>query len=241
IEDRYRQVLNADEAAWLEDEFSKPFSTGQAAYTFTKPEIRRLAVKFCQSLKLNEELYDFIRRTKAQSTLGRGFDFEPSIDEAETLTTPKELLFYMHWLKARGRAAQLVPPNLGFKKRQAYPVEIETGPASGVGLRDYVHHKMWPELLPRVISEFDGSPLEEFRSRVSELAAVARYFNGTLSIHSGSGKQAEVLQQIARATNGRWNYKISGELQLQLLDVLYEQPNTSPWRKLYERMADRAN
>ncbi len=27
----------------------------------------------------------------------------------------------MHWLKERGRPAQLVPPNLGFKKRQAYP------------------------------------------------------------------------------------------------------------------------
>ena len=43
------------------------------------------------------------------------------MDEAETLTTPEELIFYMHWLKARGRPAQLVPPNLGFKKRQAYP------------------------------------------------------------------------------------------------------------------------
>jgi hypothetical protein len=241
VEDRFRQILTADEAGWVLDEFGKPFTTGQATYRFTRNEILRLAVKFCRSLKLNEELYDYIRRTKSQSDTGRSFDFEPSIDEAETLTTPKELLFYMHWLKARGRPAQLVPPNLGFKKRQAYPVAIETSAEAGVGLRDYVHHKMWPELLPRVIGEFGGRPLEEFRARVSELANVARYFNGTLSIHSGSGKQAEVLEQIARATNGRWNYKISGELQLQLFDVLYEQPPDSPWRQLYDRMVERCN
>ncbi|MBI3683951.1 MAG: hypothetical protein HY235_26555 [Acidobacteria bacterium] len=239
IDQRFRQILTPEEAAWTLDEFSRPVSTGEAVYEFTQAEVMRLAVKFCRSLKLNEELYDFIRQVKLHSGPGRSFDFEPSIDEAETLTTPKELLFYMHWLKARGRPAQLVPPNLGFKKRQAYPVAIETSPDTGVGLRDYVWHKMWPELLPRVLSEFGGRPLDEFRARVSELAAVARYFNGTLSIHSGSGKQAEVLEQIGRATGGRWNYKISGELQLQLFDVLCEQPPSSPWRQLYDRMVAR--
>jgi hypothetical protein len=37
------------------------------------------------------------------------------------------------------------------------------------------------------------------------------------------------------------NYKISGELQLLLLDVLAEQPADSSWRLLFERMVDRAN
>jgi hypothetical protein len=50
-----------------------------------------------------------------------------------------------------------------------------------------------------------------------------------------------VLRHIGRATGGRFNYKISGELQLQLFDVLSEQPAGSPWRQLYERMADRCN
>jgi hypothetical protein len=140
----------------------------------------------------------------------------------------------MHWLKARGRAAQLVPPNLGFKKRQAYPETFEA-------LEAYAAHKMWPELLPRVQSRFDGNPLAELGARVSELAAVARLFQGTLSIHSGSGKQQSVLEQIGKSTRGRVNYKISGELQLQLLDVLSEQPGGSPWRALYERMAARCN
>jgi hypothetical protein len=134
-----------------------------------------------------------------------------------------------------------VPPNLGFKKRQAYPERMETTPEHGLGLREYSAHKMWPELLPRVERDFAGKPLEELADRVSQLADVARHFNGTLSIHSGSGKQAEVLERIGRATAGRVNYKISGELQLQLLDVLSEQPADSRWRKLYDRMVERAN
>jgi hypothetical protein len=92
-----------------------------------------------------------------------------------------------------------------------------------------------------VMSEYDGNPLEELGARVKELAAVARHFQGTLSIHSGSGKQAEVLERIGKATGGRVNYKISGELQLQLFDVLSEQPADSRWRMLFERMVDRTN
>src|SRR5512140_3321888 len=114
----------------------------------------------------------------------------------------------MHWLKSHSRPAQLVPPNLGFKKRQAYP---ETTAA----LTSYAEHKMWPELLPRVAQEFGGDPIAELHARVKDLSALARHFNGTLSIHSGSGKQAQVLNQIGRASSGRVNYKISGELQLQ--------------------------
>ena len=140
----------------------------------------------------------------------------------------------MHWLKSRGRPAQLVPPNLGFKKRQAYPESVEA-------LEKYAHHKMWPELLPAVRERFNGDSLAELGARVSELAAVARHFDGTLSIHSGSGKQAAVLEQIGKATGGRMNYKISGELQLQLLDVLSEQPTGSYWRGIFERMCQRTN
>jgi hypothetical protein len=230
VEDRFQSVLTPDIRSWVTAEFSRTFDTGAAAYSLTPAEIYRLAVKFGPSLLLNEELYDFIRTQKGSDP----FDFEPSLDEAETLTTPQELIFYMHWLKARGRAAQLVPPNLGFKKRQAYPETYQA-------LEKYAAHKMWPELLPRVAGAFDRSPLTELAARISELAAVARHFDGTLSIHSGSGKQPAVLHHIGRSTNGRWNYKISGELQLQLFDVLHEQPASSPWRQLYERMVARCN
>ncbi len=241
VNERFQQIFDAAEQKWVRSEFSKPFDLEGRRYTFTDSEILRLGVKFGQSLKLNEELYDYIIKTKSEARLDTAFDFEPSIDEAETLTTVKELLFYMHWLKARGRAAQLCPPNLGFKKRQAYPVAMATSPADGVGLLDYCHHKMWPELPGRVEKDFGGKPLEELAARVAELADVARSFDTTLSIHSGSGKQQEVLERIGKSTAGRVNYKISGELQLQLFDVLRSQPAGSHWRKLYERMVKRAN
>ncbi len=228
VDEAFAKNLTDDERGWLLNEFTAPKQVEGYTYDFSPPEVRRLAVKFSESLKLNEELYDFIREQKS----GAEFDFEPSIDEAATLTTPKELFFYMYWLQARGRPAGLVPPNLGFKKRQAYPEEL--GP-----LKDYAAHKMWPDLVPAVESRFGGDPVAELAARVSDLAAVARRFDGTLSIHSGSGKQARVLEMIGQATAGRVNYKISGELQLQLLDVLSEQPEASPWRALYERMVDR--
>jgi hypothetical protein len=234
VAERFEVVLDDEERRWVLNEFSKPFRTGDRVHAFTREEIMRLAVKFGRSLKLNETLCDHIRAVKAGVGTRRAFDFEPSIDEAETLTTAKEMIFYMHWLKARGRPAQLVPPNLGFKKRQAYPETM-------ADLEQYVAHKMWNELAPRVASGFSGKPLEELGARVSDLAQVARHFNATLSIHSGSGKQAAVLEQIASATGGRVNYKISGELQLQLFDVLFEQPEGSRWRGLYERMAERCN
>lgn len=236
IDDRFAQLFDAGEQRWILAEFARPFSTGSRDIRLDEEQIKRLAVKFGRSLQLNEELFDVIQREKR----GEPFDFEPSIDEAETLTTPEEMFFYMHWLKERGRPAQLVPPNLGFKKRQAYPVAMDSSDENGIGLTGYAAHKMWPELCPRVVQEFGGRPLSELGARVRELAAVARLFDGTLSIHSGSGKQAEVLQEIGHATGGRLNYKISGELQLQLLDVLFEQPANSPWRQMYNRMAARA-
>ncbi len=228
VESRFERVLSPADRRWVLAEFARPVEIGGRRYEFSPAEVRRLAVKFAESLLLNERLFDYIVEVKGS----REFDFEPSIDEAETLTTAHELIFYMHWLAARGRPAQLVPPNLGFKKRQAYPETLER-------LEEYAAHKMWPELLPRAACDFGGDPLEELGARVRELAAVARHFDGTLSIHSGSGKQARVLQMIGRSTGGRVNYKISGELQLQLLDVLAAEPAGSEWRRLFERMADR--
>jgi hypothetical protein len=240
VEEKYGQLFEAEERGWIEDEFTRTLAVGEAEYTLDAAQVRRLAVKFGPSLKLNEELYDFIRVARAGQKPFRSFDFEPSLDEAETLTTPEELIFYMHWLKARGRAAQLVPPNLGFKKRQAYPTAMRSGAAEGVGLEEYAARKMWPELAERVCRDYEGRPLDELAARVCQLADVARHYQGTLSIHSGSGKQAEVLDIIGNAAARRVNYKISGELQLQLFDVLREQPEDSPWRALYERMAARA-
>jgi hypothetical protein len=239
IEERFASLYSEDQRAWIEEQFRESLQVEDYTYSFSTEDIHRLAVKFGPSIQLNERLYDKIRAAKEAAGFRPDFDFEPSVDEADTLTTPKELIFYMHWLRANGRPATLVPPNLGFKKRQAYPESLDPTEASPVGLRQYVEHKMWPELLPRVEQEFGGDPIAELGARIKELAAVARYFDATLSIHSGSGKQERVLRTIGKETQGRLNYKISGELQLQLFDVLSEQPEDSKWRALYDRLAAR--
>jgi hypothetical protein len=230
VQEKFEAIFSSSERDWILGEFSRPVQIEGRDSSISPAEVVRLAVKFGESLKLNEDLYDSIRQARG----GQPFDFEPSLDEAETLTTPQELYFYMNWLKLRGRPAQLVPPNLGFKKRQAYPDTVEA-------LAVYSKHKMWPELRSHVVEQFGGQPLPELEARIRDLAAIARHFDGTLSIHSGSGKQPAVLHAIGNATRGRVNYKISGELQLQLFDVLSEQSEASPWRKLYLRMVDRAN
>ena len=46
---------------------------------------------------------------------------------------------------------------------------------------------------------------------LAELAEVARQFNATLSIRSRVGEQEAALEEIGRATGGRFNYKVSGK------------------------------
>ncbi|MCC6365312.1 MAG: hypothetical protein IT165_17495 [Bryobacterales bacterium] len=164
VEGRFHQILVNDEADWVLDEFSRTFPTGEAHYEFSRIDLMRLAVNFVRGLKLIEEIHDTIRLTRIQSGFGRMFDFEFSLAQTENATTPQDLLFCLHWLKSRGRPAQLAAPNLGLPVSQ---------------------------------------------SDVSALAAVARYFHTALSIPSSSGQSPDLLAEIAHATAGRWNYRIT--------------------------------
>ena len=89
VEERFHQIFSAEEARWVMAEFSQQFHIDSTTYAFSQEEILRLAVKFGRSIKLNEELFDSIRAAKAALGTGTDFDFEPSLDEAETLTTTK--------------------------------------------------------------------------------------------------------------------------------------------------------
>ena len=73
----------------------------------------RLAWKFGAALKINERIHECIRQARSALKTGRSFDFEPSLAQSATATTPEELIFWLHWLKARGHGAQLAAPNLG--------------------------------------------------------------------------------------------------------------------------------
>jgi hypothetical protein len=102
-----------EDRAWILDEFVRPFEIGDAVYEFTPPDVLRLASKFGAALKINEQLHDSIRQARSTLKTGRSFDFEPSLEGAATVTTPQELVFWLHWLKARGHGAQLAAPNFG--------------------------------------------------------------------------------------------------------------------------------
>jgi hypothetical protein len=102
-----------EDHAWILDEFVRPFEIGDAVYEFTQEDVLRLASKFAPALRVNEQLHESIRQARSALKTGRSFDFEPSLEGAATVTTPQELIFWLHWLKARGHGAQLASPNLG--------------------------------------------------------------------------------------------------------------------------------
>jgi hypothetical protein len=102
-----------EDRAWILDEFVRPFEIGEAVYEFTPPDALRLAATFGPALKINEQIHEWIRQARSALKTGRSFDFEPSLEGAATITTPQELIFWLHWLKARGHGAQLAAPNLG--------------------------------------------------------------------------------------------------------------------------------
>jgi hypothetical protein len=112
----FRETGNSaalEDRAWILDEFVRPFEIGDAVYEFTPPDVLRLASKFGPALKINEQLHESIRQARSALKTGRSFDFEPSLEGAATVTTPQELIFWLHWLKARGHGAQLAAPNVG--------------------------------------------------------------------------------------------------------------------------------
>jgi hypothetical protein len=99
--------------AWLAEQFGRPFPIADRVYAFTAGEVSELARRFGRALELAQELFDFIRQARAASGLGRSFDFALALDRAGTATPANDLIFCLHWLKARGRPAQLVAPALG--------------------------------------------------------------------------------------------------------------------------------
>ncbi len=110
--DRFQDLYPDEERSWLFAQFARPMEIDDSTYQFSEGEIVELALKFDRSLKSAEELCDFARQTRAASKLGRGFEFEPSFLAAETPIAPRELIFYLQWLKGRGRAAYSVSPGV---------------------------------------------------------------------------------------------------------------------------------
>jgi hypothetical protein len=112
----FRETENGaalEDRAWILDEFVRRFEIGDTVYEFTSADVLRLASKFGPALKVNQQLHESIRQARSALKTARSFDFEPSLEGAATVTTPQEMVFWLHWLKVRGHGAQLAAPNLG--------------------------------------------------------------------------------------------------------------------------------
>jgi len=93
---------------------------GTLELTFSEEDVMRLALKFMPSLAVNKRLFDHM--SKAMNR--KKFVFEPSLDETNKLTTPKELFFYLSESGRIGMPANLVAPNVGFRKREDYDGDL---------------------------------------------------------------------------------------------------------------------
>jgi len=88
--------------------------------TFSEEDVMRLALKFAPSLLVNKELFNHM----SNAMRGKTFAFEPSLDETSKLTTSKELFFYLSESRQMGMPANLVAPNVGFRKRENYEGDL---------------------------------------------------------------------------------------------------------------------
>jgi hypothetical protein len=206
IEGLYEETLAPEIRSWIEAEYRSPFEMGAVTHRLAPHEVRRLAVKFGHSLLCFERFYDVIAQSKSGvPAWARRFDYEPSFLRAETITRGKELTFCLHWLKARGRPAQSVVPNLAFRNGEPYPETTEQQ-------LDYIRGESWDEIAEATGVVFPGKPLDELAQRVSELSAIARHFGATLTIEALGGKQPAVLQLLGHSASGRVNLNVRLDL-----------------------------
>lgn len=102
-----RHFLSLPNAKELLDEYrDKTFDiAGLGRLWFAETELMRAAVKYMKAVEFAAEMYHALEKE-----LGGGFDFELSVDETETPTTPLEHFFMVRELKKRGvELASLAP------------------------------------------------------------------------------------------------------------------------------------
>jgi hypothetical protein len=105
-EERFEAAFTAAERGWISGEFVRTFDVGGVAYELTAADAARMAVRLGPALQACERLHEWIREARSAAKAGRSFDFELALPGAST----RELLFSLHWLKARDHAAQFVDP-----------------------------------------------------------------------------------------------------------------------------------
>lgn len=84
-------------------------------YRINEFQLMRLALKFRDSIRVNLQIYNYIKRK-----MNRPFGFEISLDETPEMTRDEEILFYLSEWQTFGAHADFIAPNIGFKKRMDF-------------------------------------------------------------------------------------------------------------------------
>jgi hypothetical protein len=88
---------------------------------FSDSEVKRLTVKYNDSLKASWRVYSYIKNKMNDQPFG----FEIAFDETPSITNAGDLYFYLSEWKWMGGHAEFVAPNIGFEKRIDYEGDLD--------------------------------------------------------------------------------------------------------------------
>ena len=89
-------------------------------YRVNKFQLMRLALKFRDSIRVNLQIYNYIK-----GKTNRPFGFEISLDETPEMTRDEEILFYLGEWQTSGAHVDFIAPNIGFKKRMDFHGDLK--------------------------------------------------------------------------------------------------------------------
>jgi hypothetical protein len=162
--------------------------------TFSEEELMRLTVKFRQSLLVNKRLHEHMAAMMRE----RSFTFEPSLDEAyKSLTTEKELFFYLAESERLGMKADLIAPNVGFRKREDYEGDLPELEERVRKLAAVAHH------FGAILDFHSGSD-----KRVEVYQAVSRACKGKLKLKMSGAYQLLYFETLAGFRRGTEEKKL---------------------------------
>jgi len=88
---------------------------------FSESDVKRLAVKYNDSLKAAWRIYSYIRDKMDEQPFG----FEIAFDETPMITNAEDLYFYLNEWKWMGGHVEFIAPNIGFEKRMDYEGDLD--------------------------------------------------------------------------------------------------------------------
>jgi hypothetical protein len=176
-----------DTAAAIEQRYlSQPFDLGDITITFNLITLRRAAAKYGQAIAHAAQMYHYL----AGKMQGKKFDFEVSVDETETPTSPEEHYFIAAELRRLGvQWVSLAPRFIGkFEKGVDY-----IGDLDALEIELEKHAAITRALGPYKLSIHSGS------DKFSVYPVIARLTDGLVHLKTAGTSYLEALRTVALA------------------------------------------